>query len=57
MGLFWQDLGILAAVVLAVAYLVVHFVRRRKGKSRCAGCSLAGVVSRTTMQSYRNRPV
>lgn len=38
MSLLMQQLVVIAAVVMAVTYIVIHFVRKRKLKAGCKSC-------------------
>jgi len=38
MAIFWQQIIVIASVCLAVAYLVFHYVRRKRRKADCANC-------------------
>jgi len=44
MDLFWQQIIVFAAVFLAVVYLVVHYVRRKRRKAGCANCPTLKVL-------------
>jgi hypothetical protein len=38
MGIFWQQIIVFAAVCLAVGYLVVYYIRRKRNKATCTNC-------------------
>ncbi|UCD62955.1 MAG: hypothetical protein JSW34_09360 [Candidatus Zixiibacteriota bacterium] len=38
MSMFWQQVIIYGALGLAVTYLVIHYVRRRRIKAGCRSC-------------------
>ncbi|HUV31053.1 MAG TPA: hypothetical protein VMY05_08215 [Acidobacteriota bacterium] len=43
MSVFWQDMGIAAAVMVAFVYLVAYAARRRKRRRPCAQCGILRV--------------
>ncbi len=38
MDIIWQQIMVFAAVCLAVVYLVVYYIRRKRRKASCADC-------------------
>jgi hypothetical protein len=38
MDIFWQQIMVFAAVCLAVVYLVVFYIRRKRRRAGCADC-------------------
>lgn len=44
MAVFWQQIMVFAAVCLAVVYLVVYYVRRKRRKAGCANCPTLKVL-------------
>jgi len=38
MDIFWQHVLVVVAVGLAVTYLVIRYVRRRRRQAGCAAC-------------------
>jgi len=40
MGIFWQQIIVIAAVCLAVVYLVVNYVRRKRSRVCCQNCPI-----------------
>jgi len=44
MAVFWQQIMVFAAVCLAMVYLVVYYVRRRRRKAGCASCPTLKVL-------------
>jgi len=44
MDILWQQVLVLASVCLAVVYLVVHYVRRKRRKTGCDNCPTLKVL-------------
>ena len=40
MSEFWQYIGVIVAVLVALIYLTVYFIRRRRAKGVCRACRL-----------------
>lgn len=41
MDMFWQELIIIAAVVLSCVFLVIRYIRRKRAKIKCTNCPLS----------------